>query len=125
MQGIITLCGSTRFREQFNDANFWLTMNGWVVLSVGSFLYSDNDPAIKEIIQEHKDRLDHLHKEKIDLSRAVMVIDVPTPAAPQGYIGESTRAEILHAKMRIRQIFSYTRSKAKSSTLDCLEEADL
>lgn len=108
---VITLCGSTRFKEQFNDANFWLTMNGYIVLSVGSFLHSDNDPEIKDIIVEHKQELDVLHKDKIDMSRAIIVIDV------DGYVGESTESEIRHALKRGKTIYSYMESKKMDGRL--------
>jgi hypothetical protein len=110
-KGIITLCGSTKFKEQFNDANFWLTMNGYIVLSVGSFLHSDSDPAIKDIILANKHKLDALHKEKIDMAKAIMVIDVG------GYAGESTKSEIAHAFKRGIPIYSYELSKDMSSKL--------
>lgn len=105
MKGIVTLCGSTRFKNEFNDANFWLTLSDYIVLSVGSFLHSDNDPEIKDFIIEHKEQLDHLHKKKIDMSDAIMVIDV------NGYIGDSTRSEIAHALEKGKTIYSYTMTK--------------
>lgn len=61
------------------------------MLSVGAFLHSDNDPEIKAEIEKHKVLIDRLHKDKIEMSRAIFVIDVG------GYIGESTKSEIDHA----------------------------
>lgn len=112
-KGIITLCGSTRFKQQFNDANFWLTMNGYIVLSVGSFLHSDSDPEIRDVIRQHKDDLDKLHRDKIRLSDAIMVIDVQLgePYSPDGYVGESTRGEIEFALERQMPVYSYRRTK--------------
>ena len=103
MEGIITLCGSTKFKKEFNECNYYLTLSDYIVLSVGSFLHSDNDPEIKEEIIKHKEQLDRLHKEKIDISRAVFIID------KNGYIGESTRSELDHALRLGIQIFYYSR----------------
>ncbi len=115
---IITLCGSTRFREQFNDASFWLTMHGHVVLSPGVFLHSEDDPAIRDIILARKAELDELHKYKIDMSDAIMVIDV------NGYAGESTRSEIEYAIRKGNTVYSYTQSKAASKDLLILIRCD-
>ena len=91
---IVCLCGSTKFMEAFQEANLKFTLEGWIVLSVGTNTKSDaqltrenyfNDPSIKI-------RLDELHKRKIDLSDEVFVLNVG------GYIGESTRSEIDYAK---------------------------
>ena len=71
MKGIITLCGSTRFKKEFNDLNYAFTLDDRIVLSVGSFLHSDDDPEIKEEILAHKEQLDKLHKEKIMISQIV------------------------------------------------------
>ena len=34
---VITLCGSTRFKEQFLEAQKRLTLEGYIVISVGLF----------------------------------------------------------------------------------------
>jgi hypothetical protein len=45
---VITLCGSTRFKEQFLEAQKRLTLEGNVVISVGLFgHYSSGVPQIK------------------------------------------------------------------------------
>jgi len=90
---IITLCGSTRFYEQFQEANFRETMNGNIVLSVGFFPHSSKKAHGEEvgITVEDKIKLDELHKRKIDISDEIFVINVG------GYIGESTRSEIEYA----------------------------
>lgn len=83
---IVTLCGSTRFAEAFAYHNERLTQAGDIVLSVGKFIYEN------PVSQEEKDKLDLLHKRKIDLSDYILVLNVG------GYIGESTRSEIKYAK---------------------------
>jgi hypothetical protein len=85
---IITLCGSTRFKEQFLEAQKRLTLAGNIVISVGLFGHSGDDevwsPGTKEM-------LDNMHKRKIDMADGIFVINVG------GYIGESTRSEIDYA----------------------------
>lgn len=85
---VITLCGSTRFRSEYEEANRRLTLQGNIVLSVGLFGHAD---AIA-LTPEEKALLDEVHLRKIDLSDEVFVINVG------GYIGQSTRREIEYAQ---------------------------
>lgn len=92
---IITLCGSTRFKNEFLAVQRDLTMQGHIVLSVGLFAHADGI----ELTQEEKIRLDNLHKEKINMSDAIFVIN------KDGYIGESTYSEIDWATRMKKQIY--------------------
>ena len=92
MRGIITLCGSTKFKQQFESMNWFLTSHDFIVLSVGAFHHSTNDDNLKKDIIEHKEQLDKLHKEKIAMSDAIVVIDVGR------YYGDSTASEIEYAR---------------------------
>lgn len=87
---VVCLCGSTRFKRAFLEANYRLTARGVVVLTVGWFSHEDDDgarpPTKNEILA-----LDELHKRKIDMCDEVFVLNVG------GYIGESTRSEIAYA----------------------------
>ena len=83
---VITLCGSTRFKEQFLEAQKRLTLAGNIVISVG---HSGDDEVWTEDIKE---MLDDMHKRKIDMADEIFVINVG------GYIGQSTRCEIDYAK---------------------------
>lgn len=85
---IVCLCGSTRFFKTFDEQNFRLTLEGYIVLSIGCNTKSDDG---LKLTAEDKLRLDELHKRKIDLCNWVLVLDV------DGYIGESTRSEIDYA----------------------------
>ena len=92
---IITLCGSTRFKDEFLKAQKELTLAGWIVLSVGLFGHAGD----KEVWEEDtKEFLDNLHKSKIEMSDAIYVIN------KDGYIGESTRSEIEWARKLYKQI---------------------
>jgi hypothetical protein len=87
---IITLCGSTRFRDEFIAAQKRLTLEGNIVISVGLFGHSgDNEVWTSET----KEMLDDMHLRKIDLADEIFVIN------PGGYIGSSTASEIDYAKM--------------------------
>ena len=86
---IITLCGSTRFKEAFMEAQKRLTLEGNIVISVGLFGHSGDNEVWKE---GTKEMLDDMHLRKIDLADEVFVINVG------GYIGSSTQAEIEYAK---------------------------
>ena len=59
---IITLCGSTKFKEDFINAQRQLTLDGYIVLSVGVFGHSGDNLA------GAKHMLDDMHKRKIDLA---------------------------------------------------------
>ena len=86
---VITLCGSTRFKEQFLEAQKRLTLEGNIVISVGLFGHSGDDEVWTE---GTKEMLDNMHKRKIDMADGIFVINVG------GYIGSSTRSEIDYAK---------------------------
>ena len=86
---LITLCGSTRFKEQFLEAQKRLTLEGNIVISVGLFGHSGDDEVWTE---GTKEMLDDMHKRKIDMADRIFVINVG------GYIGKSTRSEIEYAK---------------------------
>ena len=86
---VITLCGSTRFKEQFLEAQKRLTLEGNIVISVGLFGHSGDNEVWTE---GTKEMLDDMHKRKIDMADEIFVINVG------GYIGSSTRSEIEYAK---------------------------
>ena len=93
---VITLCGSTRFKEQFIETQKRLTLEGNIVISVGLFGHSGDDEVWTE---GTKEMLDNMHKRKIDMADAIYVINVG------GYIGESTRSEIDYATRHGKEIF--------------------
>ncbi|TXR56791.1 hypothetical protein [Quadrisphaera setariae] len=87
---VVTLCGSTRFREAFEAEQRRLTLEGRIVLSVGMF---GHEEGLDESSQVEVD-LDALHQRKIDLSQRIHVINLG------GYVGTSTRGEIACARAR-------------------------
>jgi len=84
----ITLCGSTKFKTEFEVLNKQLTLEGNVVYSVAFFGHADKIL----LTHEQKEILDDIHKKKIENSDGIFVIDV------EGYIGSSTQSEIDYAK---------------------------
>jgi 8-oxo-dGTP pyrophosphatase MutT (NUDIX family) len=90
---IVCLCGSTKFYEAFQKANYEETMAGRIVLSVGFFMHRPQAAHGQDFkcSPEQKIQLDELHKRKIDLADEVLVLNV------NKYIGDSTRSEIEYA----------------------------
>lgn len=89
---VITLCGSTRFKDEFMKAQRGLTLKGNIVISVGLFGHAGEwDNMDEETINKTKEMLDDMHKRKIDMADEIFVINVG------GYIGSSTRSEIEYA----------------------------
>ena len=86
---VVTLCGSTRFKDEFIEAQKRLTLAGNIVISVGLFGHSGDDEVWAE---GTKEMLDDMHKRKIDMADEIYVIIVG------GYIGSSTKSEIEYAK---------------------------
>ena len=85
---VVTLCGSTRFKDEYLAIQKRLTLEGNIVISVGLFGHSGDDEVWTE---GTKAMLDDMHKRKIDMADEIFVINVG------GYIGESTRSEIDYA----------------------------
>ena len=105
---VITLCGSTRFKDEFLEAQKRLTLEGNIVISVGLFGHSGDDVVWTEGV---KDMLDRQHLAKIDLADEIYVINVG------GYIGDSTRREIAYAEYKGKSI-TYLESCRKPSLYD-------
>jgi hypothetical protein len=89
---VITLCGSTKFKDAINAENARLTMEGNVVISLGLFGHTDlPDYDWSTDASDLKRTLDGLHFQKIDMADRVHVVNVG------GYYGESTAREIGYA----------------------------
>lgn len=100
---VITLCGSTRFKDQFLEAQKRLTLAGNIVISVGLFGHSGDDEVWTE---GTKEMLDDMHKRKIDMADRIYVINV------NSYIGSSTRSEIEYARKKGKQVLFLEPDKA-------------
>jgi hypothetical protein len=93
---VITLCGSTRFKDAFMEAQKRLTLEGNIVISVGLFGHAGDtevwEGMSEDTVTRTKEMLDDMHKRKIDMADEIYVINVG------GYIGDSTRSEIAYAR---------------------------
>ena len=92
---VITLCGSTRFKDAFIEAQKRLTLEGNIVISVGLFGHSGDtevwEGMSEDTLTKTKEMLDDMHKRKIDMADEIFVINVG------GYIGTNTQSEIEYA----------------------------
>lgn len=93
---IITLCGSTRFKDAFMEQQKRLTLEGNIVISVGLFGHSGDSEVWENMdegtLTKTKEMLDDMQKRKIDMADEIFVINVG------GYIGSSTKSEIEYAR---------------------------
>lgn len=101
---IITLCGSTRFKNEFIEVQKQLTLKGYIVVSVGLFGHSGDEEVWNN---DTKQMLDDMHKRKIDMADEIFVIDV------DGYIGESTLSEIKYAENQDKKVHYYSQNKSQ------------
>ncbi len=94
---VITLCGSTRFKDAFLETQKRLTLEGNIVISVGLFGHSGDNEVWENMdegtLTKTKEMMDDMHKRKIDMADEIFVINVG------GYIGSSTQSEIEYATL--------------------------
>ena len=105
---IVCLCGSTRFLAEFDEASLRETLEGRIVLSIGSTRRSDNETFGHLSPDDREEvllRLAALHRAKIDLADEVLVVN------PGGYIGASTSTEIEYARQQGKPIRFTTASE--------------
>lgn len=99
---VITLCGSTKFKDEFMEVQKQLTLKGHIVLTVGLFGHSGDNEIWEGLpegtLTKTKEMMDDMHKKRIDMSDGIFVIN------KNGYIGESTRSEIEYAKQHGKTI---------------------
>ena len=99
---VITLCGSTRFKNEFMELQKRPTLEGNIVISVGLFGHSGDQEVWEGMdegtLSKTKEMLDDMHKRKIDMADSIYVINVG------GYIGDSTKSEIEYAKAHGKEV---------------------
>ena len=91
---IITICGSTRFKDKMMEVAEGLTLDGHIVLMPNVFHHDDENFPVEAKIQ-----LDNLHREKINMSDAIFVVNIDK------YIGESTFGELDWARRMKKEIY--------------------
>ncbi|MFQ6723735.1 MAG: hypothetical protein ACLRFE_00170 [Clostridia bacterium] len=99
---VVTLCGSTKFKDDFMREQKRLTLEGNIVISVGLFGHSGDSEVWENMdegaLTKTKLMLDDMHKRKIDMADEIFVIN------KNGYIGESTRNEIEYAISKNKKV---------------------
>ena len=120
----ITLCGSTRFKSEFESWNHQLALSGHTVYSLSLFAREAADEG-KEgnpvITEAEKITLDLVHLDKILNSDAIVVVDV------NGYVGFSTSREVEWARMQGKEVYWTTPNKNanfKEHWAGCLLKGD-
>lgn len=91
---IVTICGSSKYKDEILQAYEDLTFQNYIVLMDGVFNQSDEG----KVLSEEKKQLDNLHKDKILISDAIYVVN------KDGYIGDSTKSEIEYAKAHNKEV---------------------
>lgn len=102
-RSIITLCGSTRFKEQFIEIEKKLTLEGCIPLPPAFYGKAEEIEYSPEMLQQ----LWELHLDKINISDGIYVIN------PGGYIGDSTKKEIDYAQSKGKTVRFYTEEMKK------------
>jgi len=95
---IIAVCGSYKFRKEMAEVAEIMTLAGNCVLTPNELTRDSKD----DYTEEEAQLIDMMHKEKIRLSDAIIVVNVG------GYIGKSTQSEIEFAEKLGKEILYYT-----------------
>lgn len=95
---IITVCGSLKFKDEIMKITEKMALQGNCMLSI---VYPTN-LDINFYTDDEKDLLGKMHKEKIKISDAILVVDI------DNYIGKSTKDEIKFAKELDKEIIYYS-----------------
>lgn len=123
---VITLCGSSKYRDKFYEVQRSLVLQGYIVLSLDFFIKAEskdnveilklrNDlkeynltvPAIEDFLKSNYfdieypsiEHLKRIHNAKIDMSDGIFVINV------ENYIGDNTLDEIECAHSKGKKVF--------------------
>lgn len=97
----ITLCGSTRFKDEFVRYNTELSLRGHIVYSIAWAKEDESSatPGVK-MDEKVKQNLYLVHLGKILNSDAIVVV-----SDGSNYVGDSTRREIVWAQMNGKMVF--------------------
>ena len=95
---VITVCGSFKFRQEMAEVAERLTLEGNCVLTPNELVRPNKDAYT----DEEAILIDKMHKEKIKLSDAIMVVNV------NNYVGSSTESEVEYARNLGKEILYYT-----------------
>ncbi len=96
---VIQVCGSMKFIREMMEISEKVELQGNIVLMP---MYNPLRPNKDAFTNEEILILDKMHRERIKLSDAILVVNV------DGYIGNSTKSEIEFAKSLNKEIIYYT-----------------
>ena len=95
---VITVCGSYKFKKEMNEITEKMALKGNCMLTPIELTKPNKEAYTKaEALM-----IDKMHKEKIKISDAILVVNV------NGYIGNSTKSEIEFAKSLNKEVLYYT-----------------
>ena len=95
---IITVCGSYKFKKEMIEITEEMTLKGNCMLTPNELAKSNKE----DYTPEEALMIDKMHKEKIKISDAILVVNV------DGYIGSSTKSEIEFAQKLNKEVIYYT-----------------
>lgn len=95
---VITVCGSMKFQNEMMEIAEKMELQGNCMLCPVFPTKTDKDAYTAEQIET----FGKMHKEKIKLSDAILVVNV------EHYIGSSTKSEIEFAKSLHKEVIYYT-----------------
>ena len=90
----ITICGSTRFKDQILEVAEGLTLDGHIVMMPTVFRHDDPN-----LSTELRIRLENQHREMINKSDAIFVVNVDK------YIGEATYSMLDWATRMKKEVY--------------------
>ena len=96
---VIAVCGSLKYVKEMMEITEQMELQGNCMLVP---IYNPNKPNKDAFTPKEALMLDKMHKERIKLSNAILVVNV------DGYIGSSTKKEIEFAKSLNKEIIYYT-----------------
>lgn len=95
---IITVCGSYRFKKEMVEITEKLALQGNCMITPIELSKTNKEAYTEEDVK----MLEKMHKEKIKISDAILVVNV------NDYIGSSTQKEIEYAKSLNKEVLYYT-----------------
>ncbi len=96
---IMTICGSLKFYKEMMEITEKMELQGNCMLVP---IYNPSKSSKDDYTEEEACMLDKMHKERIKLCNAILVVNV------NNYIGNSTRSEIEFAKSLNKEVIYYT-----------------
>jgi hypothetical protein len=114
----ITLCGSTKFKQEFELTNRLLTKRGHLVYSVSWYSHSGD-----EVSKDLHERLDLIHLMKIKDSDAICLVGHDHSKDHGIYVGNGLKREMLWAILNDKKVLYLPISHGES--IEKIEKSNL